>query len=202
MLLQGPCISCNAMFFMHKRKTHMEGMLQAGQPACDICGVSLCQAGYDQCRLVAPTLHPWRRAWDALMLAAFMNLRAGLYYELLSCFMGKGDKETFAAALAAVGAPYTVIATPLGSAGLRRKACRHVIGAGDTACMSHDALLLRLPVFLYRVPRVLVSGGHARVPGAAATLQRTEAQARCKNSFAAEELHACKVFLYARNSML
>ena len=59
------------------------------------------------------------------MLAAFMNLRAGLYYELLSCFMGKGDKETFAAALAAVDAPYAVISTPLGSAGLRRTSCRH-----------------------------------------------------------------------------
>lgn len=59
------------------------------------------------------------------MLAAFMNLHAGLYYELLSCFMGKGDKETFAAALAAIGMPYTVISTPLGSAGLRRASCRH-----------------------------------------------------------------------------
>ena len=68
------------------------------------------------------------------MLAAFMNLRAGLYYELLSCFMGKGDKETFAAALAAVGAPYAVISTPLGSAGIRRTLCRHEIGARDYAC--------------------------------------------------------------------
>ena len=59
------------------------------------------------------------------MLAAFMNLRAGLYYELLSCFMGKGDKETFAAALAAVNAPYAIVSTPLGSAGLRRTSCRH-----------------------------------------------------------------------------
>ncbi|KAK9842068.1 hypothetical protein WJX81_006813 [Elliptochloris bilobata] len=53
-----------------------------------------------------------RRAWDALMLAAFMNLRAGLYYELLSCYMGKGDKETFAAALTATGAPFAVVPTP------------------------------------------------------------------------------------------
>lgn len=72
------------------------------------------------------------------MLAAFMNLRAGLYYELLSCFMGKGDKETFAAALAAVGAPYAVISTPLGSAGLRRTSCRHDCGVGDFAPMISD----------------------------------------------------------------
>ena len=77
----------------------------------------------------------WRRAWDALMLAAFMNLRAGLFYELLSCFMGKGDKETFAAALAAVGAPYAVVATPLGSAGLVRTSCRHERGACAFGCL-------------------------------------------------------------------
>lgn len=73
------------------------------------------------------------------MLAAFMNLRAGLYYELLSCFMGKGDKETFAAALAAVGAPYAVISTPVGSVGLRRTSCRHACGAIDFA--THDQRL-------------------------------------------------------------
>jgi hypothetical protein len=65
-----------------------------------------------------------RSVWDALLLAAYMNLRAGLYFELLSCYMGKGDKETFAAALAVVGAPYTVIPTPVGSAGVMHTYCR------------------------------------------------------------------------------
>ena len=67
-----------------------------------------------------------RSVWDALLLAAFMNLRAGLYYELLSCYMGKGDKETFAAALAAVGAPFAVVPAPVGSAGVHRTFCRRV----------------------------------------------------------------------------
>ena len=67
-----------------------------------------------------------RSVWDALLLAAFMNLRPGLYYELLSCYMGKGDKETFAAALAAVGAPFAVVTAPVGSAGVQRMFCRRV----------------------------------------------------------------------------
>ncbi len=77
--------------------------------------------------LLHPSLIPMpqaRSAWDALLLAAYMNLRAGLYFELLSCYMGKGDKETFAAALAAVGAAYAVIPTPVGSAGVMHTYCR------------------------------------------------------------------------------
>ncbi|KAK9798905.1 hypothetical protein WJX73_006049 [Symbiochloris irregularis] len=63
------------------------------------------------------------RTWQALMLAAFMNLEGDLYYELLSGWMGKGDKETFAHALIATNIPYHLIATPAGSVGVSLKVC-------------------------------------------------------------------------------
>ena len=47
-----------------------------------------------------------------------MNMQSGLYYELLSNFMGKGDKESFAYALLAAGGSYHTIGTPVGSIGL------------------------------------------------------------------------------------
>ena len=59
-----------------------------------------------------------RRTWPALSLAAYFNSAPGFYYEILSCFMGKGDKETFAAALAATRTPFHKIGTPVGSVGL------------------------------------------------------------------------------------
>ena len=58
------------------------------------------------------------RAWPALALAAYFNSYPGFYYEILSCFMGKGDKETFAAALVATKTPFHKIETPVGSVGL------------------------------------------------------------------------------------
>lgn len=33
-------------------------------------------------------------------------------YEMFTCYLGKGDKETFAYAMAAVGEPYTLVRTP------------------------------------------------------------------------------------------
>lgn len=47
-----------------------------------------------------------------------MNLQSRLYYELLSNFMGKGDKESFAFALLAAGQGYRLAGTPVGSVGL------------------------------------------------------------------------------------
>ena len=64
------------------------------------------------------------RAWPALALAAYFNSAPGFYYEVLGCFMGKGDKETFAAALAATRTAYHRIATPVGSVGLAGPARR------------------------------------------------------------------------------
>lgn len=49
-----------------------------------------------------------------------MNVHAVLYYELLSNFMGKGDKESFAYALLAVGSSYTAVPTPVGSIGVMK----------------------------------------------------------------------------------
>lgn len=49
-----------------------------------------------------------------------MNVHAALYYELLSNFMGKGDKETFAYAMLATGTQYTVSPTPVGSVGIMK----------------------------------------------------------------------------------
>ena len=52
------------------------------------------------------------------MLTAFLNMESDLYYELFSGWMGKGDKESFAHALAATRTPYHSIPTPLGSVGI------------------------------------------------------------------------------------
>lgn len=35
-----------------------------------------------------------------------------LRYEMFTCYLGKGDKETFAYALMSAGEPYTMIRTP------------------------------------------------------------------------------------------
>lgn len=60
------------------------------------------------------------RQWNGLLLAAFMNVHAALYYELLSNFMGKGDKETFAYAMLATGTQYTLSPKPVGSVGIMK----------------------------------------------------------------------------------
>ena len=61
---------------------------------------------------------PARRAWRGLLLAAFFNMESDLYYELFSGWMGKGDKESFAHALAATRTPFSLVTTPVGSVGL------------------------------------------------------------------------------------
>jgi len=66
------------------------------------------------------------RAWDGLLIAAYMNLEHALYYELLTGFMGKGDKESFAVGLAAAALPFAVAPTPVGSVG--RAVTRCVLG--------------------------------------------------------------------------
>ncbi len=60
------------------------------------------------------------RLWRGLLLAGFFNVQSALYYELLSNFMGKGDKETFAYALLATNASYSLVPTPVGSVGVRK----------------------------------------------------------------------------------
>lgn len=70
-----------------------------------------------------------RMAWKGLLLAHYMNLEWELYYDLLSNYMGKGDKETFAAAFSAVKQPFHTVATAPGSIGINRLRC-----ASETQC--------------------------------------------------------------------
>ncbi|KAK9810503.1 hypothetical protein WJX72_011854 [[Myrmecia] bisecta] len=59
-----------------------------------------------------------KRVWDGLLLAALFNMRHKLYFELLSNFMGKGDKESFAYGLHALRIPYHVVQHSVGSVGI------------------------------------------------------------------------------------
>jgi alpha 1,2-mannosyltransferase len=84
------------------------------------------------------------RAWPGLLTAAYMNLEAPLYYELLTGFMGKGDKESFAFGLASARVPYAVAPTPVGSVGrpvtrcvLNQRACWTAYG-GNTMVQAGD----------------------------------------------------------------
>lgn len=73
------------------------------------------------------------RAWGGLMASAYFNIESGLYYELFSGFMGKGDKEGFAHGLAAAGLPYSLAPTPAGAVGRARTRCalnQRVCGPG------------------------------------------------------------------------
>ena len=62
-----------------------------------------------------------RRCWAALQLALFLNLQGSLYYNLLTNYLGVGDKETFPAAMSMLRQPYAVVPYPTGSAGRRVK---------------------------------------------------------------------------------
>lgn len=59
------------------------------------------------------------------MLTAFFNMKSDLYYELFSNYMGKGDKESFAHALQAVGVPFSLVGTPVGTVGEVVQQCHH-----------------------------------------------------------------------------
>ena len=59
------------------------------------------------------------------MLTTFFNMESDLYYELFTSFIGKGDKESFAYALAATRSPYSVVHTPVGSVGQIGQVGRH-----------------------------------------------------------------------------
>lgn len=57
--------------------------------------------------------------WRALQLALFLNCQGSLYYNLLTNYLGKGDKETFPFAMRMLRLPYASVgdAHPVGSAG-------------------------------------------------------------------------------------
>ncbi|GBF93077.1 hypothetical protein Rsub_05688 [Raphidocelis subcapitata] len=52
-----------------------------------------------------------RRHWRGLVVAAWFNSYANFWYEIFTCFLGKGDKETFAYGMAVAREPYYVITT-------------------------------------------------------------------------------------------
>ena len=73
------------------------------------------------------------RTWAGLMAASYFNIESGLYYELFSGFMGKGDKEGFAHGLAAAGLPYSLAPAPPGAVGRAVTRCslnQRVCGPG------------------------------------------------------------------------
>ena len=72
-----------------------------------------------------------RRCWEPLLLALFLNLQGSLYYNLLTNYMGAGDKETFPAAFHMLRRPVALVATPVGSAGLLRRPAR-AVGRADS----------------------------------------------------------------------
>ncbi|GLC36605.1 hypothetical protein PLESTM_000470500 [Pleodorina starrii] len=63
------------------------------------------------------------RHWRGLLVAAYMNVYGTTFSELLSCYIGKGDKETFAYGLLAAGEPMWVSPVKPGSAGVVTTVC-------------------------------------------------------------------------------
>ncbi|PNW86953.1 hypothetical protein CHLRE_02g102750v5 [Chlamydomonas reinhardtii] len=73
------------------------------------------------------------RHWRGLLIAAYMNMHGRLFWELLHCYVGKGDKETFAYGMLAAGEPYWVSPVPAGSVGLEQEVCLKE-GRGPPRC--------------------------------------------------------------------
>ncbi|KAG2436436.1 hypothetical protein HXX76_006739 [Chlamydomonas incerta] len=73
------------------------------------------------------------RHWRGLLAAAYMNMHGGLFWELLHCYVGKGDKETFAYGMLAAGEPYWVSPVPAGSVGVEQEVCLKE-GRGPPRC--------------------------------------------------------------------
>ena len=69
-------------------------------------------------------LYQKRVTWRALLLALFMNCQGSLYYNLLTNYLGAGDKETFPMAMRMLRLPYHDVghAFPTGSVGMTRPA--------------------------------------------------------------------------------
>ena len=84
------------------------------------------------------------------MLTTFFNMESDLYYELFTSFIGKGDKESFAYALAATRSPYSVVHTPVGSVGQIGQVGRHNgLVPGAPLCGLHGAGLAARPAALH-----------------------------------------------------
>ncbi|GLI66684.1 hypothetical protein VaNZ11_010617 [Volvox africanus] len=63
------------------------------------------------------------RHWRGIVLAAYMNVYGAVFSELLSCYIGKGDKETFAYGMLAAGETMWVSPVKPGSVGLVTVVC-------------------------------------------------------------------------------
>jgi len=93
-----------------------------------------------------------RSTWRALMLAMFLNCQGALYYNLLTNYLGMGDKETFPMAMRMLRMPYHQVGDsfPLGSIGLRgspRKAGGLPVLLSTTMVQYHPAT--GLPLLLH-----------------------------------------------------
>ncbi|GBF98544.1 pantothenate synthetase [Raphidocelis subcapitata] len=53
-----------------------------------------------------------RRHWRGLAAALWFNAHPNFWYEVFTCFLGKGDKETFAYGMAAAGEEFYVMPAP------------------------------------------------------------------------------------------
>ncbi|KAG2454624.1 hypothetical protein HYH02_000465 [Chlamydomonas schloesseri] len=73
------------------------------------------------------------RHWRGLLAAAYMNIHGRLFWELLHCYVGKGDKETFAYGMLAAREPYWVSPIPAGSVGVEQEVCLKE-GRGPPRC--------------------------------------------------------------------
>ncbi|GFR52395.1 hypothetical protein Agub_g14905 [Astrephomene gubernaculifera] len=63
------------------------------------------------------------RHWRGLLVAAYLNVYGKLFSELLTCYVGKGDKETFAYGMLAAGEEFWTSPVPPGSAGVEAVVC-------------------------------------------------------------------------------
>ena len=112
---------------------------------------------------IAPEASPWdgtvetgqlvvhkRRCWVALQLALFINLQGSLYYNLLTNYMGVGDKETFPAAMSMLRQPFAMVRHPTGSAGRQVKpVIRGHSKALASLCMVQHHPQSGLPLFFH-----------------------------------------------------
>ncbi|GIL63128.1 hypothetical protein Vafri_17254 [Volvox africanus] len=63
------------------------------------------------------------RHWRGLLLATYLNVYGSIFSELLSCYIGKGDKETFAYGMLAAGETMWVSSLKPDSVGLVTAVC-------------------------------------------------------------------------------
>lgn len=86
-----------------------------------LCSILPCIANLVICGIVDLPAH------------SYLNYYHELYYELLTNFMGKGDKETFAYAMLSVGEPVHTVSRPTDALGIKRSSCE-LLRDGHLVC--------------------------------------------------------------------